>query len=71
MQNSKSVIETALPWTAGAGFATGHMLLTTQCTLAAVGICSGCAGCAIALVSLVGWGACKDRLPQGSDTKDR
>jgi hypothetical protein len=71
MQNGKAVIERILPWTAGAGFATGHMLLTSQCTLAAVGICSGCAGCAIALVSLVGWGACKGGLSQGSDTNDR
>jgi hypothetical protein len=66
MAIGKGAIATVLPWTAGAGFATGHMMLTSQCTLAAVGVCTGCAGCAVALVSLVGWGACKRELPRGS-----
>ncbi len=32
-------------------------MLSTQCTLPVLGICSGCAGCAVALASLVSWGA--------------
>ncbi|MES9994189.1 MAG: hypothetical protein ABW098_19750 [Candidatus Thiodiazotropha sp.] len=70
MTTGKGAIVKILPWTAGAGFATGHMMLTSQCTLAAVGVCTGCAGCAIALVSLVGWGACKGELSRGSDPSD-
>lgn len=50
-----------LPWSAGAGFAAGHMMLTSQCTVVTLGLCTGCAGCAVALVSLVSWGALKER----------
>jgi hypothetical protein len=70
MRTRKGAIVKILPWTAGAGFATGHMMLTSQCTLAAVGVCTGCAGCAIAVVSLVGWVECKGELSRVSDTRD-
>lgn len=64
MESKRKSISAILPWTAGAGFATGHMLLTSQCTIVTLGICSGCAGCAVALVSLVGWGALKENSPK-------
>ncbi len=60
-------VKRILPWSAGAGFATGQMMLTSQCTIVTLGLCTGCAGCAVALVSLVGWGALKDRPPKQLD----
>ncbi|QYZ64555.1 MAG: hypothetical protein HPY30_00250 [Gammaproteobacteria bacterium (ex Lamellibrachia satsuma)] len=62
----KSVVKVLLPWGAGAGFAMGHMTLSSRCTLVLLGQCTGCAGCVIALASLVGWAALKDK---GAETK--
>jgi hypothetical protein len=71
MANKMTAIKTMLPWSAGAGLATGHMMLTSQCTIVTLGICSGCAGCAVTLVSLVGWGALKDKpLKQVTQARD-
>jgi hypothetical protein len=64
MESKIDSIKKMLPWGAGAGFATGHMMLTSQCTIVTLGLCTGCAGCAVALVSLVSWGALKDRPPK-------
>ncbi|MES9853916.1 MAG: hypothetical protein ABW170_19020 [Candidatus Thiodiazotropha sp. L084R] len=64
MESKSKRISALMPWTAGAGFATGHMMLTSQCTIVTLGICTGCAGCAVALVSLVGWGAFKEKPPK-------
>jgi hypothetical protein len=56
-----------LPWTAGAGLASGHMMLTTQCTLPLLGVCSGCAGCLVTLASLVSWGAIQAERTRSTD----
>ncbi|MEJ2609294.1 MAG: hypothetical protein P8179_04200 [Candidatus Thiodiazotropha sp.] len=71
MQLKSKRIKSVLPWSAGAGFAAGHMMLTTQCTIVTVGVCTGCAGCVIALASLVSWGACKGGAVEQSDSDTR
>ncbi len=49
------------PWLAGAGFAAGHVLTSSNCTIPQQGKCSVCGGCVVALASLVTWAVVKKR----------
>lgn len=51
----------ALPWLAGAGFATGQILAATRCSVPEQGQCSACGSCVIALGSLVTWALVRQR----------
>lgn len=56
-----AVLVKALPWLAGAGFATGQILASTNCTIPEQGRCSTCGSCVIAVGSLVAWGLTRNR----------
>jgi len=49
------------PWMAGTGFALGHVMTTSNCTIPQQGRCSTCGGCVVALGSLVAWAVIKNR----------
>jgi hypothetical protein len=63
LENKKLTINKIMPWMAGAGFALGHIALTSNCTLTTQGRCISCGGCIIALGSIVAWA----KLKQGAD----
>ena len=56
-----AVLVKALPWLAGAGFAAGQILASTNCTIPEQGRCSTCGSCVIALGSLVVWGVARNK----------
>ena len=56
-----AVLVKALPWLAGAGFATGQILASTNCTIPEQGRCSTCGSCVIAVGSLVVWAVARNR----------
>jgi hypothetical protein len=58
---NKSTISKIMPWMAGAGFAIGHIAVTSNCTLTSQGRCSTCGSCVIALGSIVIWATFKKR----------
>ncbi len=64
-KNNKLSLNTTMtkimPWLAGAGFAVGHVALSTNCTLTTQGRCISCGGCVIALASIVAWAKLKKR----------
>lgn len=56
-----SLLMKMTPWLAGAGFAAGHVLTSSNCTIPQQGKCSACGGCVVALASLVTWAVVKKR----------
>jgi len=60
-KNNKLTFNKIMPWMAGAGFALGHIALTSNCTLTTQGRCISCGGCIIALGSIVAWAKLKKR----------
>ncbi len=60
-KKNKSTFNKVMPWMAGAGFALGHIAITTNCTLTSQGRCSTCGSCVIALGSIVAWATLKKR----------
>lgn len=52
---TKLTINKILPWMAGAGFAIGHIAVTSNCTLTTQGRCISCGSCVVALGSIVFW----------------
>jgi len=63
-RSKQSGFERVMPWMAGAGFAFGHIAMTSSCTLTTQGRCISCGGCVVALVSIVAWAKTKK---QGGD----
>ncbi len=59
MKKEKNKFNKIMPWLAGAGFAVGHVALSTNCTLTTQGRCISCGGCVIALASIVVWAKLK------------
>ncbi len=57
----KQIINRALPWLAGAGFALSHIALTSQCTVPREGRCSTCGSCVVALGVIVAWAVLKNK----------
>ena len=57
------ILQQALPWLAGAGFALSHIAMSGNCTLPREGRCSSCGGCVVALGTIVAWGVLKKRAP--------
>lgn len=43
-----------LPWLLGSGVAAGTTLLSTNCSIPAIGKCGGCGSCAVPLAAIVG-----------------
>lgn len=62
-ENSKITFTKIMPWMAGAGFALGHIAVTSNCTLTTQGRCISCGSCIIALGSIVAWA--KFKKPHG------
>jgi len=58
-ENKKIVFNKIMPWMAGAGFALGHIAVTSNCTLTTQGRCISCGSCIIALGSIVAWAKLK------------
>lgn len=54
-QTLKLNFSKAMPWMTGAGFAIGHIAVTSNCTLTTQGRCVSCGSCVIALISIVSW----------------
>ncbi len=54
-------LQRTLPWLAGAGFALGHVALTSNCTVPREGRCSTCGSCVVALGAIVAWAVLKGR----------
>lgn len=59
LKNSKLNFRKIMPWMAGAGFALGHIAVTSNCTLTTQGRCVSCGSCIIALGSIVIWARLK------------
>lgn len=57
----KVSFDKVMPWLAGAGFALGHIAVTSNCTLTTQGRCISCGSCVIALGSIVAWAKLKKR----------
>ena len=57
--NNKLTFNKIMPWMAGAGFALGHIAVTSNCTLTTQGRCISCGGCIVALGSIVAWAKLK------------
>ena len=57
----KVTFDRVMPWLAGAGFALGHIAVTSNCTLTTQGRCISCGSCVIALGSIVAWAKLKKR----------
>jgi hypothetical protein len=55
MKKEQNKLNKIMPWLAGAGFAVGHVALSTNCTLPTQGRCTTCGGCIIALGAIVSW----------------
>lgn len=58
-EDKKLTFEKVMPWMAGAGFALGHIAVTSNCTLTTQGRCISCGSCIIALGSIVAWAKLK------------
>ena len=59
-QDNKNItFNKVMPWVAGAGFAIGHIAVTSNCTLTTQGRCISCGSCIIALGSIVAWAKLK------------
>lgn len=54
-ENDKLTLNKIMPWVAGAGFALGHIAVTSNCTLTTQGRCISCGSCIVALGSIVVW----------------
>lgn len=57
--------EKLLPWMAGAGFAVGQIIISTNCTVPQQGRCSSCGGCVVAVAAIVGWALHKKKHGNG------
>ncbi len=57
--------EKIFPWVAGAGFAVGHIVIASSCTVPKEGRCSTCGGCVVALAAIVTWAICKKKNGNG------
>jgi len=60
-EQTKVTFDRVMPWLAGAGFALGHIAVTSNCTLTTQGRCISCGSCVIALGSIVAWAKLKKR----------
>ncbi len=60
-KQTKVTFDKVMPWLAGAGFALGHIAVTSNCTLTTQGRCISCGSCVIALGSIVAWAKLKKR----------
>ena len=58
-ENKTVTFNKIMPWMAGAGFALGHIAVTSNCTLTTQGRCISCGSCIIALGSIVAWAKLK------------
>jgi len=58
--DNKVIFYKVMPWLAGAGFALGHIAVTSN-TLTTQGRCISCGSCIVALGSIVAWAKLKKR----------